>query len=187
MLSEQHTKNHLLNVMSKNMYVQSISILGSLHRFFLDHIQIFLEECQQCDLNATQALIVYHIGKNMFKVNEIVKYHFYEGSNPSYNLKKMLSAKYLKTSSSQHDRRVLLVALSDKGAALHQAMEQFFQKQEHNLQQMGFSSERWKNWVDEGKNLVQLHTQSPSEHQTPTDHGTRSSHSHPKISRAAQG
>jgi DNA-binding MarR family transcriptional regulator len=118
----------------------------------------------------------------MFKVNEIVKYHFYEGSNPSYNLKKMLSAKYLKTSSSQHDRRVLLVALSDKGAQLHQAMEQFFQKQELNLQEMGFSSERWKKWVDEGKNLVQLHTQSPSDHQVATEHTIR-----PKTPRAAQG
>ncbi len=172
--------------MSKNMYVQSISILGSLHRFFLDHIQVFLEECQHCDLNATQALIVYHIGKNMFKVNEIVKYHFYEGSNPSYNLKKMLSAKYLKTSSSQHDRRVLLVALSDKGVQLHQAMDRFFQKQEHSLEQMGFSSERWKNWVDEGKNLVQLHDPSHSDPQPPLDHATRSGPSRPRMPRTAQ-
>ncbi len=187
MLSEQHTKNHQVNFMSKNMYVQSISILGSLHRFFLNHIQIFLEECQHCDLNATQALIVYHIGKNMFKVNEIVKYHFYEGSNPSYNLKKMLSAKYLKTSSSQHDRRVLLVALSDKGVQLHQAMDQFFQKQEQNLEQKGFSSERWQNWVDEGKNLVKLHNQSHSDPQAPLDNATRSGHSSPRLPRAAQG
>ena len=187
MLSEQHTNNHQVNVMSKNMYVQSISILGSLHRFFLDHIQVFLEEGQQCDLNATQALIVYHIGKNMFKVNEIVKYHFYEGSNPSYNLKKMLSAKYLKTSSSQHDRRVLLVALSDKGVQLHQAMEQFFQKQERALQQQGFSSERWKLWVDEGKNLVQLHSQSHTDPQPPLGRTMGSAHSSPRMPRVAQG
>ena len=146
--------------MSKNMYVQSITVLGSLHRFFLDHIQLFLEESRQCDLNATQALIVYHIGKKVFKVNEIVKYHFYEGSNPSYNLKKMLSANYLKTSPSAHDRRVLLVALSEKGELLHQAMDLFFQKQEQALNQMGFSLDRWKQWMDEGKSLAQLHHKS---------------------------
>lgn len=173
--------------MSKNMYVQSITVLGSLHRFFLDHIQLFLEECQQCDLNATQALIVYHIGKNMFKVNEIVKYHFYEGSNPSYNLKKMLSAQYLKTSPSQHDRRVLLVALSDKGAQLHQAMELFFQKQESALHQVGFSSERWKKWVDEGKNLAQLQSQSHTEHKVPNDITPRSENKGQANHQFAQG
>jgi DNA-binding MarR family transcriptional regulator len=158
MLSEQHISHKPVNFMSKNMYVQSITLLGTLHRFFLENIQIFLEEFHQSDLNATQALIIYHIGKNIFKVNEIVKNHFYEGSNPSYNLKKMLSAQYLTTSPSAHDRRVLFVALSDKGTLLYQSMDLFFQRQEQTLNGAGFSCERWRRWFEEGRYLVQLHS-----------------------------
>jgi len=182
MLSEQHTKHHGVNIMSNNMYVQSITLLGTIHRFFLDNIQFFLEEHHQSDLNATQALIVYHIGKNIFKVNEIVKNHFYEGSNPSYNLKKMLSAQYLKTSPSAHDRRVLFVALSEKGAKLHQSMEEFFQKQEHALHHGGFSCERWKNWFEESRHLIQLHhecNQTHKENPALLSKGSRSAGVHP--------
>lgn len=141
------------------MYVQSVTLLGTLHRFFLSNIQIFLEEFHQSDLNATQALILYHIGKNTFKVNDIVKNHFYEGSNPSYNLKKMLLADYLKTSPSSHDRRVLFVALSDKGMALYESMDGFFHAQEKDLTHRGFSHERWRKWFDEGQNLMLLQSQ----------------------------
>jgi DNA-binding MarR family transcriptional regulator len=127
---------------------------------FLENIRIFLEETNQAELNAIQALIIYRIGKNMVKVNEIVKNHFYEGSNPSYNLKKMLAAQYLKTCPSAQDRRVLFIALSEKGKKLHEAMEQFFQNQEHVLDQSGFSWDRWKTWFDEGQTLLQISKQS---------------------------
>jgi DNA-binding MarR family transcriptional regulator len=127
---------------------------------FLENIRTFLEESNKSELNAIQALIIYHIGKNMVKVNEIVKNHFYEGSNPSYNLKKMLAAHYLKTYPSSKDRRVLFITLSEKGKKLHEAMEQFFQSQERVLDQSGFSWDRWKAWFDEGQTLLQISRQA---------------------------
>jgi hypothetical protein len=77
----------------------------------------------------------------------------------------MLSAQYLTTSPSAHDRRVLFVALSEKGTKLHQAMEEFFQKQEHALNQEGFSCERWKKWFEESRHLIQLHHHCGANHQ----------------------
>ena len=141
--------------MSKNMYVNNILIVSTIQRVFMKNIQFFLSQGGVSGVNPTQALIIYHIGKNRVKVNEIIKNHFYEGSNPSYNLKKMLEADYLKKTPSLNDRRVLWVSLSEKGGMLHQEMEDFFQKQMHIFYQMGFSEQRWGQWLDEGQHLAQ--------------------------------
>lgn len=140
--------------MSKSMYVQSLSVLSAMHRFLIDNVNLFLDHDQYHDINATQALIIYHIGSQRVKVNDIVKNHFYDGSNPSYNVKKLVVFSYVVTAPCAHDRRVLYVQLTEKGQALRQTMDVFFQHQEDLWAFSGLAKERVEQWFQDGQLLA---------------------------------
>lgn len=140
--------------MSKSMYVQSLSVLSALHRFLIDNVNLFLDHDHYHDINATQALIIYHIGSQRVKVNDIIKNHFYEGSNPSYNVKKLTMFSYVSTKPCYHDRRVMYVQLTEKGMTLQRTMDDFFQHQEDVWAFSGLAKERLQQWFQDGQLLA---------------------------------
>ena len=58
-----------------------------------------------CDLNSAQAVVPYHIGEDNVTVGELTNRGYYLGSNPSYNVHKMVEAYYLIQERSAHDKR----------------------------------------------------------------------------------
>ncbi len=47
------------------------------------------------DLNAAQAVVSYHIGEDNLTVGELTNRGYYLGSNPFYNVRKVVEAYYL--------------------------------------------------------------------------------------------
>jgi DNA-binding MarR family transcriptional regulator len=99
-------------------YLEVIALAERLHRQFLDVIQQELDVRSIRDINNVQALILHNIGDAEMTVSELMWRGCYLGSNVSYNLKKLTEAGYVDQERSAHDKRVIMVRASEKGAKL---------------------------------------------------------------------
>lgn len=70
------------------------------------------------DINAVQALLLANIGDEEINVRELMSRGYYQGSNASYNLKKLVEMGYLIQEKSERDRRATMIKLSEKGLDL---------------------------------------------------------------------
>jgi DNA-binding MarR family transcriptional regulator len=104
--------------MMKFEYLEVVVLAERLHRQFLDVIQLELDVRGIRDINNVQALILHNVGDAEMTVSELMWRGCYLGSNVSYNLKKMTEAGYIVQERSAHDKRVIMVRLSEKGAEL---------------------------------------------------------------------
>ena len=76
-------------------YLSAIRMIERLHRQFLEMVRKILDAEGVRDLNAAQAVVLYHIGEDDVTVGELTNRGYYLGSNPSYNVRKMVEADYL--------------------------------------------------------------------------------------------
>src|SRR5215471_12882126 len=99
-------------------YLEVISLVERLHRYFLEVVKLELEGLQVHDINNVQALMLFNIGNAEMTVSELMVRGCYLGSNVSYNVKKLVENGYLDQERSVHDRRTFHVRLTDKGGQL---------------------------------------------------------------------
>ncbi len=62
-----------------------------------------------------QALLIFNIGDNEVTAGELKSRGYYQGSNVSYNLKKLVEMGYMHHQRSEIDRRSVRVRLTPKG------------------------------------------------------------------------
>jgi DNA-binding MarR family transcriptional regulator len=96
-------------------YLEVISLVERLHRYFLEAVKLELEGLQVHDINNVQALMLFNIGDAEMTVSELMVRGCYLGSNVSYNVKKLVENGYLGQERSVHDLRTFHVRLTDKG------------------------------------------------------------------------
>lgn len=99
-------------------YLETIQFIERLHRQFLEVLKNELERAKIADINNIQGLILFNIGQDEMTVGDLIERGFYLGSNVSYNVKKMVENGYLRQERSLHDRRSIMIRLTDKGLAL---------------------------------------------------------------------
>ena len=99
----------------KQVYLDTILLIERLHRQFLEVVKAELDRLGIEDITNVQALILSHIGEEELTVGELTYRGYYQGSNVSYNVKKMVENGYLKQERSAHDRRTVRVSVSEKG------------------------------------------------------------------------
>lgn len=112
----------------KNHYFESVSMIERLHRLFLEVMRAEIEHMQILDINNVQAVILYNIGQEKLAVGELTHRGYYLGSNVSYNLRKMVSNRYVIQEASPHDRRSSHVRLSAKGLDLYAKIDKIMEK-----------------------------------------------------------
>lgn len=100
--------------MSKE-YIELTLLIERLHRRFLDVLRGELKEIGARDINGVQALILTNIGDEEVVIRDLIERGYYQGSNISYNIKKLTDYGYLIQERAQHDKRSITVKLSDKG------------------------------------------------------------------------
>ena len=121
----------------KEEYFQSVQSLERLHRLFLDVVKTELDHMGMFDINNVQAIIIYNIGTSQLTVGELTNRGYYQGSNVSYNLRKMVKNEYIMQVQTPHDRRSSLVKLSPKGLELYKKLDTVFQKHSEILNNKG--------------------------------------------------
>ena len=96
-------------------YLESLGLVERLHRLLLDVIKDEFERLGILDINAVQALLLFNVGDNEVTAGELKTRGYYQGSNVSYNLKKLVEAGYMHHQRCVADRRAVRVRLTEKG------------------------------------------------------------------------
>jgi len=108
------------------LFLDILSLVERLHRRLLDVLKNHLEHIGRNDLNPVQALLLHNIGENEMTAGELKTRGYYQGSNVSYNLKKLVEMGYLRHERSDFDRRAVRISLTDKGYEIRKLMDELY-------------------------------------------------------------
>lgn len=98
----------------KKEYLELTRLIERLHRRFLDLLRAELNRLGIRDINSVQALLLANIGDEHIAIRDLVERGYYQGSNVSYNIKKLAEMGYLEQERSEHDRRSVSIRLTGK-------------------------------------------------------------------------
>ncbi|MEL6583843.1 MAG: winged helix DNA-binding protein [Pseudomonadota bacterium] len=114
-------------------YVEALSLVERLHRLLLDVVKDEFERVGVLDINAVQGLLLFNIGENVVTAGELRSRGYYQGSNVSYNLKKLVEAGYMLHERCAADKRAVRVRLSESGQGIRALIEKLFDRQAQRL------------------------------------------------------
>ncbi|MXQ08785.1 winged helix DNA-binding protein [Alphaproteobacteria bacterium GH1-50] len=114
-------------------YLNSLSLIERLHRLLLDVIKDEFERLGFLEINAVQALLLYNVGDNEVTAGELKSRGYYQGSNVSYNLKKLVEMGFMHHQRCEIDRRSVRVRLTDKGREVCRIVDELFERQADGL------------------------------------------------------
>lgn len=109
-------------------YLDSLSLIERLHRLLLDVVKDEFERLGVLEINAVQALLLFHIGENEVTAGELKTRGYYQGSNVSYNLKKLVEMGYMHHQRCEIDRRSVRVKLTEKGSEIRTIVAELFER-----------------------------------------------------------
>ena len=118
-------------------YLEALALVERLHRLLLDVIKDEFERVNMLEINAVQALLLFNIGDNEVTAGELKSRGYYQGSNVSYNLKKLGEMGYMHHQRCEIDRRSVRVKLTQKGRDVHDIVSQLFERHAEGLQDKG--------------------------------------------------
>ena len=118
-------------------YLESLSLVERLHRLLLDVIKDEFERLGVLEINAVQALLLFNVGENEVTAGELKTRGYYQGSNVSYNLKKLVDLGYMHHQRSEVDRRSVRVRLTEKGRRLRTTLNEMFARHVEGLERRG--------------------------------------------------
>ena len=109
-------------------YLESLSLVERLHRLLLDVIKDEFERVGMLEVNSVQALLLFNIGDNEVTAGELKTRGYYQGSNVSYNLKKLVEMGYMHHQRCEIDRRSVRVRLTMKGREVRDRVAELFER-----------------------------------------------------------
>ncbi|MEM6374653.1 MAG: winged helix DNA-binding protein [Pseudomonadota bacterium] len=121
-------------------YLDSLALVERLHRLLLDVIKDEFERVGVLEINAVQALLLFNVGDNEVTAGELKTRGYYQGSNVSYNLKKLVEMDYMHHQRCEIDRRSVRVRLTQKGRGIRDVVSSLFERHAEGLQGKGVLS-----------------------------------------------
>lgn len=118
-------------------YLDTLALLERLHRLLLDVIKDEFERLGVIELNAVQALLLFNIGDNEVTAGELKSRGYYQGSNVSYNLKKLVEMGYMHHQRCDVDRRSVRVRLTEKGRITRRIVAELFARHAEGIERRG--------------------------------------------------
>jgi len=118
-------------------YLDALTLVERLHRLLLDVIKDEFERVGIIEINPVQALLLFNVGDNEVTAGELKTRGYYQGSNVSYNLKKLVELGYMHHQRCEIDRRSVRVRLTPKGREVRDLVARLFQTHASGLQERG--------------------------------------------------
>jgi DNA-binding MarR family transcriptional regulator len=118
-------------------YLEALALVERLHRLLLDVIKDEFERVGVLEINAVQALLLFNIGDNEVTAGELKSRGYYQGSNVSYNLKKLVEMGYMHHQRCEIDRRSVRVRLTVKGREIRDVVSGLFARHAEGLEAKG--------------------------------------------------
>ncbi|TRD23064.1 helix-turn-helix domain-containing protein [Palleronia caenipelagi] len=115
-------------------YLSALSLIEHLHRLLLDLLKDEFERSGIDDINAVQALLLFNVGNQEVTAGELRSRGFYQGSNVSYNLKKLVEQGYMHHKRCDMDGRAVRVSVTDKGRDIARRVGNLFERHGRGLQ-----------------------------------------------------
>ncbi|WP_409996796.1 MarR family winged helix-turn-helix transcriptional regulator [Leisingera daeponensis] len=115
-------------------YLEALGLLERLHRLLLDVIKDEFERVGVLEINAVQALLLFNIGDNEVTAGELKTRGYYQGSNVSYNLKKLVEMGYMHHQRCEIDRRSVRVRLTQRGREIRDIVSALFSRHAEGLE-----------------------------------------------------
>lgn len=118
-------------------YLETLAMVERLHRLLLDVIKDEFERLGVLEINSVQALLLFNIGENEVTAGELKTRGYYQGSNVSYNLKKLVELGYMHHQRSEVDRRSVRVRLTEKGRRVREMLTDLFCRHAEGMARRG--------------------------------------------------
>ncbi|MBA85353.1 MarR family winged helix-turn-helix transcriptional regulator [Thalassobius sp. S69A] len=118
-------------------YLEALALVERLHRLLLDVIKDEFERVGVLEINSVQALLLFNIGDNEVTAGELKSRGYYQGSNVSYNLKKLVEMGYMHHQRCEIDRRSVRVRLTPKGREIRDVVAELFSRHADGLESKG--------------------------------------------------
>jgi DNA-binding MarR family transcriptional regulator len=109
-------------------YLETLAMVERLHRLLLDVVKDEFERIGIIDINPVQALLLFNVGDNEVTAGELKTRGYYQGSNVSYNLKKLVECGYMHHQKCEVDRRAVRVRLTERGRSIRTVISDLFQR-----------------------------------------------------------
>ncbi|MEO9873254.1 MAG: winged helix DNA-binding protein [Anderseniella sp.] len=120
----------------KNRYLESLTLIERLHRRLLDVIKDEFERNGEQEVNAVQALLLFNIGDSELTAGELKTRGYYQGSNVSYNLKKLVDQGYVSHERSSADKRSVRISLTERGQVIREQIDTLYNRQLLSLREV---------------------------------------------------
>jgi len=120
----------------KDRYLQSLTLIERLHRRLLDVIKDDFERTGEKEVNPVQALLLFNIADAELTASELKTRGHYQGSNVSYNLKKLVEQGYVNHERSVADKRSVRISLTDKGESIRMRVDALYNRQLAAIEQV---------------------------------------------------
>lgn len=118
-------------------YLEALALVERLHRLLLDVIKDEFERVGVIEINAVQALLLFNVGDNEVTAGELKTRGYYQGSNVSYNLKKLVETGFMHHQRCEIDRRSVRVRLTQKGRDIRDVISELFARHAEGLETKG--------------------------------------------------
>ncbi|MBV0891979.1 winged helix DNA-binding protein [Paracoccus sp. Z118] len=118
-------------------YLDTLQILDRMHRLMLDLVKDEFERLGRVDLTPVQGLLLYNLGGAEVSAGELRSRGMYQGSNVSYNLKKLVQMGYVHHQRCEQDRRSVRVRLSGTGTEVRDIVAALFARHADGLEASG--------------------------------------------------
>lgn len=118
-------------------YLDNLALVERLHRLLLDVIKDEFERLGVLEINSVQALLLFNIGENEVTAGELKSRGYYQGSNVSYNLKKLVDLGYMHHQRSEIDRRSVRVRLTENGRRIRAMLSDLFARHADVMEKRG--------------------------------------------------
>lgn len=136
-MSMQHAVGMTQNKGFITGYLEALALVERLHRLLLDVIKDEFERVGVIEINAVQALLLFNIGNNEVTAGELKTRGYYQGSNVSYNLKKLVEMGFMHHQRCEIDRRSVRVRLTQKGRDIRDVVADLFARHADGLESKG--------------------------------------------------
>ena len=120
----------------KHRYLEALTLIERLHRRLLDVIKDEFDRNGEQDVNSVQALLLFNIGDSELTAGELKTRGYYQGSNVSYNLKKLVDQGYVSHERSNADKRSVRISLTEKGQVIREQVDALYNRQLLSLQEV---------------------------------------------------
>lgn len=121
-------------------YLESLALVERMHRLLLDVVKDEFERLGVLDINAVQALLLFNIGEHEVTAGELKSRGYYQGSNVSYNLKKLVETGYMNHQRCDVDRRSVRVRLTEQGQKVRAVIAALFERHAKEIMDRQVSS-----------------------------------------------